>query len=253
MISKSKLRLIRQLHQKKYRKQLQLFIAEGEKVVGELLSSDFEVQALFATDEWQNDKHSVEVERVTANELQSLSVLETANKVIAIARQPEAYTIDLTSGFNYLVLDGIRDPGNLGTMIRIADWFDFKAVICSEDCVEIYNPKVVQAAMGSLFKRTVTSTDIDGLLKKNKALPVYGAMLNGRSIYESRMDAGILVIGNESNGISASVQRLAQPVKIPAYGMHTTAESLNAAVACGVICAHMKQSQIKNPGLTGSD
>lgn len=228
---------MRSLHQKKYRQMYGKFLVEGEKLVHEVLHSDVVVESIFATPEAISHlpvKRS-EVYSVSETELSKISTHETPNKMVAVALQPNwpALPQPLPDGL-YLVLDGINDPGNLGTIMRTADWFGIDTVLLSENCVEVYNPKTVSAAKGSLFRVKSYTVNIPDFLAQNNQLPVYGTFMNGQSVYTSHLSkSGLIIIGNEANGISTEVAKaVTQRVGIPAIGK---AESLNAAVATGII------------------
>jgi TrmH family RNA methyltransferase len=239
MISKNELKYIQSLCQKKQRVAEGVFIAEGPKLAEELLASDYKLVKAYATAEWlaENTAGKGFVE-VTEIELEKMTGLQTANQVILICEQKIQKIIPDLSQKLSLVLDGIQDPGNLGTIIRIADWFGLTQIIASEDTVDFYNPKVVQSTMGSFIRVPVYYTDITHFLESTK-LPVYGAMLAGKSIYDIiKPESGILVIGNESKGIREPIQPLINhAITIPRFG---GAESLNAAVATGILLSHMK-------------
>ncbi len=251
MLSKSTLKFIRQLHQKKYRSEEKLFIAEGEKVVRELLNSTFTIQSLYATGSWLNINHrpasSIDVHTVSEKELAAISVLESPNNVAAIVKQQEISFNEFRMDKNYLLLDSIRDPGNMGTLLRIAEWFGIEHVL-GEGCVELYNPKVVQASMGSIFRMKYSDVMLSDVLNRAKERPViHGAVLNGKSIYDVKFGSGsILIIGNESTGISEGVSRLIeQSVTIPSYASGEGPESLNAAIATAVCYAEVLRQQHK--------
>lgn len=237
MISKNEVKYIQSLCHKKNRQQEGLFLVEGEKIVDELLQGAFAIQRIYAVQEWI-DKHpglSVAATAVTEAELQKISALQTPNQVLAIVQQPEQKVTDL-HGLN-LILDGIQDPGNLGTIIRIADWFGIPNIICSNDTVEVYNPKVIQSTMGSFMRVKLVYEDLPAFLKTHPQ-QVYGALLNGEPMHTVQKPVqGFLVIGNESKGIRAEVLPfITHPVTIPRIGH---AESLNAAVATGILLSHL--------------
>jgi len=238
MISKNEAKYIQSLCHKKQRQQEGLFIAEGPKLVEELLNSHYTVHKLYASAEWLNDnkQNRVEVVEVSEAELEKLSSLQTPNKVVAVVQQKDV-AIPTTKGKISLVLDGIQDPGNLGTIIRIADWFGIGEIICSEDTVELYNPKVVQGTMGSFVRVNVWYGDLKKFLSNNP-MPVYGTLLHGNSIYQiAKPTEGLLVIGNEGKGIRDEVLPFIKyPITIPKIG---GAESLNAAVATGIVVSHL--------------
>ena len=238
MLSKNEIKDIQSLSHKKFRKALKLFIAEGPKVVEELLEIiPSQIEKIYATAEWSPAVTGFEkkLSRVTPEELERISTLKTPNQVLALVRffdekPPEGQDFSL-------YLDTIQDPGNLGTIIRIADWFNIKHVICNEGCADLYNPKVVQATMASIARVSVYY-DEEGNWLKNYGGPVYAAALDGRSIYDmEKKMKGVLVIGNESRGISEEVMAFCtEKITIPAKG---GAESLNAAVATGIILSHL--------------
>ena len=241
MLSKNELKYIQSLCQKKQRQEEGLFIAEGTKLVDELLQSQYRIKKLYALADWiQQYPKAVEAVTVTEIELAKMSTLQTPNQVLAVVEQqipktgPDIYT-QLT-----LVLDGIQDPGNLGTIIRIADWFGIKQVIASEDTVELFNPKVIQSTMGSFTRVNFWYRSLPEFLASAK-IPVYGALLNGKNMHgEPPVTEGLLVIGNESKGISKELLPfISHPITIPRLG---GAESLNAAVAAGIIVSHLKKA-----------
>jgi RNA methyltransferase, TrmH family len=239
MISKNELKYIQSLCQKKQRAAEGVFIAEGPKLAEELLASNYKIIRGYATASWlAENKTSKGFTEVTEIELEKMTGMQTANQVILIVEQKNQKTVPDLSKKLSLVLDGIQDPGNLGTIIRIADWFGITQIIASEDTVDLYNLKVVQSTMGSFIRVSVYYTDIVAFLTATK-LPVFGAMLEGMSMYELQKPAtGLLVIGNESKGIREPIQPLIkQAVTIPKLG---GAESLNAAIATGILVSHMK-------------
>ncbi len=245
MISKTYTKYIQSLHQKKFRDVENAFIAEGSKVVMDLLtSSKIVCERLLATQEWiteneqQIRKYSpAPMEAIEGFELEKISALSSSNQVLGVFKKIKAGSID-PRGKITLVLDTIQDPGNLGTIIRIADWFGVPAIICSEDCADWYNPKVVQSTMGSLGRVELIYTNLADWLKKNSSVNVYAAALNGSGIDSIKgINEGIILIGNESKGISEEILQLAnEKITIPKIG---GAESLNAAVATGIILSHI--------------
>ncbi len=244
MVSKALLKQTRQLHQKKFRNERHSFLVEGEKLIFELLQSDYIIEHLFATKEWhQPDKTGLEsfhIHEVTDSELAEISMLESPNQVLAVVKMKEGTPLEILPGNKYLALDGIRDPGNLGTILRIADWFGMNGIFCSSGTVERYNPKVVQASMGSVFRIPLRVTDLAPLLlKANKVTGTYAALLEGTSVYATDVHQGwLLVVGNESTGIDpVLIPAIQNRITIPSYGTGAKAESLNAAVATAIICA----------------
>jgi len=243
MISKAQIKNIRLLHQKKYRDKLGLFIAEGPKVVRELMSSGFRMKEIYCLVEF--NPVPFEFQEVTQEELQRISTLTTANQVLAIVEVPRI-NLDADSMKKELILalDDIRDPGNMGTIIRIADWFGIHHILCSESSVEIFNPKVIQSTMGSIARVNVYRVDLDKVLKSFD--PVYAAVLDGKSIYKEKLsDRGVILIGNESQGISEKLMKyVSTRIAIPNRGgLHSQAqaESLNAAVATAIICSEFRR------------
>ena len=238
MISKNELKYIQSLSHKKNRDVEGLFIAEGPKIVEELIRSNIRIKKIFAVKEWKEFQlPHTEIIEVSAAELERISNLQTPHEVFAIAEMKHAIPIPSFTNKLTLILDGIQDPGNMGTLIRIADWFGIDQVIASNDSVELYNPKVIQSTMGSFIRVAVWHTDLQELLQA-PGVPVYGALLNGKNMYEAgQPKEGFIVIGNESKGIREKLLPLiTNPVTIPKKG---GAESLNAAVAAGIILSQL--------------
>ena len=234
MISKNELKYIQSLSHKKNRDAEGLFIAEGPKIVEELRQSTIRIKKIFAVKEWSGFLSTqTEIIEVSPAELERISNLQTANEVLAVAEMKPAIPIPSFTNKLTLVLDGIQDPGNMGTLIRIADWFGIHQIIASNDSVELYNPKVIQSTMGSFIRVSVWHTHLQELLQAT-GVPVYGALLNGKNMYEAgQPKEGFLVIGNESKGIREDLLPfITHPVTIPKKG---GAESLNAAVAAGIL------------------
>ncbi len=244
MLSKTIIKYIQSLAHKKFRDEYGEFIAEGPKVVAELLQSNkFTCIYIFGLQSWMNenvelikDNSAKEKKEITEAELEKISLLQTPNKVVAVFSKKPAEEVDYESNFS-LMLDEIQDPGNMGTIIRTADWFGVKNIICSLDCSDCYNPKVVQASMGSISRINIFYTDLINFLKQ-KDIYVYAATLGGKNVYEfEKIKKGILLIGNESKGINQNLLSMATvEIAIPKIGK---AESLNAAVACGIILGHL--------------
>lgn len=238
MLSKIEAKYIQSLYHKKQRDSLSLFIVEGVKGVDELLNSSFVVQKIFAVNEWSHPfMGKAPLIRVSEEELQKISGLQTANKVLAVAEQQNFIAQKPQKGAIILALDGIQDPGNMGTLIRIADWFGIHSILASEDSVEVYNPKVIQSTMGSFIRVKVGYGNLSELLA-DAGIPVFGALLEGASVYgQSSIAEGVLLIGNESKGIQAQLlPYITAPIHIPRIG---GAESLNAAVAAGILLSHL--------------
>lgn len=240
MVSKNEIKLITSLVQKKYRNKHQLFVAEGVKLVDEFIHSHFEIHQIYATNEFQSSINPQYLTNVSSQELQKLSQLTTPQTVVGIFKIPEI-TLPTQNGLQ-VVLDAIQDPGNLGTIIRLCDWFGVSQVICSSDTVDCYNPKVVQATMGSLSRVPIIYTDIESFLKIT-SLPVYCSLLEGDNLYEQKLPKdAVLVMGNEANGIRKSVQDLTNyKLLIPRFNQNSQAESLNVAMATAVFLSEFRR------------
>jgi TrmH family RNA methyltransferase len=239
MLSKLKVKYIQSLGQKKPRDAEGVFIAEGPKTVTELLSGkNTVVRELFATERWLKDhkETGIPVSEVSEEELERISQLSTPNQVLAVVEKfPEE---PISTAAITLALDAIQDPGNLGTIIRIADWFGVSQVVCGPGCADLYNPKVVQSTMGSIARVRVHQTDLSAWLKSLEDVAVYAAALNGEDITAmAPLSKGIILVGNESKGIDQELMSMASvKITIPRKGK---AESLNAAVATGIILSHL--------------
>ena len=236
-ISKNELRQVRSLAQKKFRDETGLFVVEGEKMVSEALASGFEVVSVYRRDE------------IGEEAMARLSMLSSPSPVLAVLRQPAPAAFHPVQGL-FLALDGIRDPGNLGTILRVADWFGIDGVVASPDTVELYNPKVVQATMGAIFRVPFYRMDIAQLCREIVADGghVYGTFLNGENLYSKALDCGlkvpsVIVIGNESNGISPAVATcVSDRLFIPPYPVDDPgSESLNAAIATAITVAEFRR------------
>lgn len=241
MVSKNQIKLISGLHQKKQRFANQLFFAEGVKVIQELLQSNFELEHLYTT---QNDFEVVETSRrtlINEQELKKISALSTANSCLAVFKMPAEKKIN-DSGL-IVALDDIRDPGNLGTILRLCDWFGIKQIICSKETVDIYNPKVVQATMGSITRVNVNYIDLKSFITQTK-LPVFGTFMDGENIYQSNLpQEGIIIMGNEANGISTEIEKIVTSrLAIPRFGALQKTESLNVATATAIILSEFKRN-----------
>ncbi len=254
MISKSQVRYVQSLRMSKFRKEHGAFIAEGEKLAEELLQSGFGIRQLFALPDWiqrnQNrlDTLKISAQEVSEAELGRISGLVTPNKVLAVVAIPQGLPqADLGEHPLVLVLDRIQDPGNLGTMIRTADWFGIGQVFCSEGTADLYNPKVVQSTMGSICRVRVSygmMGEVLGMLKAQR-YTIYGAMTGGESVYDIPASfPAALLIGNESQGISHELHSLLDhQVGIPQVS--SGAESLNAAVAAGILCSEFARRKAR--------
>lgn len=247
MLSKSQIRFITALHHKKYRQEHQCFIVEGMKSVLEFIQSDYAVDAVYATAELAPKvgkiPQKIKFSTISEADMQRISALKTPQGVLAVVAIPRFAPIgaDQLNGQFTIVLDDIQDPGNLGTIIRTAEWFGFHRIVCSRHTAEAYNPKVVQASMGSLARMEIHYTDIETLLT-DATVPLYGAVLDGQPIYNvSWQREGIVLLGNEGNGIRESLlARIQHAVTIPQVGQ---AESLNVAISAALFCSEIVRSK----------
>jgi TrmH family RNA methyltransferase len=241
--SRKKAAFIRSLYLKKYRKLEQCFIVEGAKSVQELLSSDFEVVLLLATKEFLAKielPDGAEILEVSANELAGLGEYQSNDSALAVARMSTFNDLDIEPEEFALVLDDIRDPGNLGTIIRTADWFGINKVFASEETADFYSPKVIASTMGSFTRCKVWYTDLATYFKRKKGMRMFGAFLDGKDVHTVDFGSGgLIVIGNESRGISGELAGfITDRITIPKYGK---SESLNAAIATGIICDNLRR------------
>ncbi|MGZ3884444.1 MAG: TrmH family RNA methyltransferase [Bacteroidia bacterium] len=244
MISKNQIKDVKALHLKKFRDEQECFIAEGVKGVDEIiLYRSSIIKELFCTRDYldrRQDKfnaHNIEYTVVSEDELKKISMQPSPNQVLAVCAylKSETKLPDFKTTFS-LYLDEIRDPGNLGTILRIADWFGAGHVFCSPTSTDLYNPKTIQSAMGAFLRVNVSYIELSDLLKTN-SFPLYGAVLNGKPVYTEKLKPGLIVIGNEANGIAASnLKLITNPITIPAHSASQT-ESLNAAMATAIICS----------------
>ena len=250
MVSKNQIKFIRQLELKKFRRREGLFVAEGPKVVGDLLRAGFRPTAVYATEEWSradavysvgDSKQSVPFTLISDDELRKLSFLQHPQQVLALFPIPKPAQ-EITVRGLCLALDGVQDPGNLGTIIRIADWFGISTIYCSESTADAWNPKVVQATMGSIARVNIVYTDLAQLIDKSQ-VPVYSTLLDGEDIYTKPLSSeGLIVMGNEGNGISSDIrQRIAHRLLIPSFHTGDTAESLNVAIATAITCSEFRR------------
>ena len=250
MISKNRIKNIRSLGAKKNRDASGLFVAEGPKVVGELLS-DFSCAYIAALPEWLERTHlsasqHCEIDTVSADELRRVSFLQHPQEVLAVFRKPEVVTVSskIAAERLCLALDGVQDPGNVGTIIRIADWFGITDIFCSVDTADAYGPKVVQATMGAIARVHVYNTDLPEILSQTSDIPVYGTFLDGTNIYDTPLQQhGIIVMGSEGNGISDAVgEKVLTRLYIPNFPAgRLTSESLNVAVATAITCSEFRR------------
>ncbi len=240
MISKNQIKWVRSLELKKNRRSEGLFVAEGPKVVGDLLRAGFTARQLFST-----SPKTADAQPVTEEELRRISFLQHPQEVLGVFQIPDNLAPVSPEGHLSLALDGVQDPGNVGTIIRIADWFGIDCIYCSPATADVYNPKVVQATMGSIAHLPVIYTDLPQLLDGLPAdFPVYGTLLDGDDIYNQPLsDEGIIVMGNEGNGISEAVrQRVNRRLLIPNFRQGCqNAESLNVAIATAITCSEFRR------------
>jgi len=241
MLIKSQVKYIQSLSHKKLRDSEGVFVAEGPKLINELLSARLPLLQLYAVKEWieaQGRQLTAPVTEIAASELERISLLQTPNQVLGIFKKPAFTSNRPERNTLSLMLDTIQDPGNLGTIIRCADWFGISKIFCSPDCADAWSPKVVQATMGSIARVQVAYGPLTDWLAQASDLPAYAAVLNGTDLRrQPAIKEGIIIIGNESKGISAEVLALCgNKITIPRYGQ---AESLNAAVATGIILSHI--------------
>jgi RNA methyltransferase, TrmH family len=243
-MDKKQLQFFKSLQIKKYRTLHQSFPVEGAKSVLELLTSDFIVETVLATPAFLEQHvallQNFDCQPVTEAELSQAGAFETNNAALALARMKDNDFQQAEESEMVLVLDNLRDPGNLGTILRIADWYGVSKVICSEESVDFYNPKVIAASMGSFTRVKTYYASLPAYFRQIKPQPVFGAMLNGENVHQTRFsETGYLVLGNESRGISTEVQPfLTQKITIPRFG---GAESLNAAIAAAILCDNWRR------------
>lgn len=245
MLSKNQIKYINSLQQKKFRQEYQSFVVEGAKSVVELLSSDFELESLYVTEDFYKetkpllDKQPLRAEIVGQAELEKAGTFSSNNAALAVAKIKSNQELLLNETEYALVLDEIRDPGNLGTIIRIADWYGIQKIICSEGTVDLYNPKVISSTMGSFTRVSLFYTDLVKYLKGQQK-PIYGAFLNSENVHTLNFaPSGYIIIGNEANGISEAVEEVVtHKITIPRFG---GAESLNAGIATAVICDNLRR------------
>lgn len=253
MLDKNKIKFINSLKKKKFREESGYFIVEGDKLVNELLSSSLEIESVLGLSPWLNrvKRASANVKEIIAiseAELNRISSLTTPNQVLAVAKMPQySYQIEEISSRLSLVLDNLQDPGNLGTIMRLADWFGIEHIFCSPNSVDVYNPKVVQATMGAIFRIQVHYTPLIELMNYFTRIPgfkIYGTFLEGNNIYEKDLEQkGLIVMGNESQGISAEIGTfINEKLFIPSFtGGRKTSESLNVSIATAIVCSEFRR------------
>ncbi len=238
MLSKSQIKLITSLKQKKFRQQHHLFVVEGIKTITELLQSNFEIYALYTTETLNSDAKNEII--ISETDLKRISFLTSPNKALAVFKIPQPKRIE-TKGL-IVALDAVRDPGNLGTIIRLCDWFGVENLLCSSETVDCYNPKVIQATMGSITRVHISYVDLVSFLNDYEG-PVYGAFMEGENIYKTSLpQTGVIVMGNEANGISKKVDvAISNKISIPRYGNSQVTESLNVATATAILLSEFRR------------
>ena len=239
MVVKSQIKFIKSLQQKKYRSRHKMFVAEGIKSVRELLLSEYKEHAIYSTNPNLFNDLEVQIQHISNSELQQISGLKNPNTVLGVFNIPEPGIVDFNDWI--VVLDGINDPGNFGTIIRLCDWFGIPHILCSEETVDCYNPKVLQASMGSIARVNISYAKLAEVLE-DVELPVYGAFMDGADVYVAELaKSGILVLGNEANGISQQIASLlTSRIGIPRFGQQTT-ESLNVATATAILLSEIRR------------
>ena|SRR6056297_1072600 len=248
-MDKNRIKYLRSLHQKKYRQLNSEFIVEGNKLVNELLKSDFEIKNVYAVDAGQLKTESIEIEHISPKELDRISTSKSPNNSVAVAALPEGQLPSMdTIAINLsLVLENIQDPGNMGTILRLANWFGIQHIFCNAETVECYNPKVVQSSMGALFRVKVHYTDIYTLIAQTSDLPdfnIYATLLDGENLYETEIsDKGFIIMGNESQGLTENINMAeVKKIKIPSFPEETSGmESLNVAIATAITVAEFRR------------
>ncbi len=248
MLSKNAIKRISSLRIRKYREESGVFVAEGCRLVDEILTSELEVKELYHTSEWKNSglTRNTYIEMVSVDEMKKISGQSSPTPVLSIVSTPKYSILNINFATELvLALDTVQDPGNLGTIIRLADWFGINSVICSNGTADAFSPKVVQSSMGAITRVKVIYCDLPSELAKHTGtVPVYGAFMEGNNIYTANLSqTGIVVMGNEGNGISPAVAQLVtQKIHIPTYANdRTSVESLNVAMATAIICSEFRR------------
>ncbi|MEP0710471.1 RNA methyltransferase [Algoriphagus sp.] len=245
MLSKNTVKFIKSLHQKKFRNQEQKFFVEGEKSVLEVLNADFRISLVVATEAFA-EKNTTLISRsnaqlilATQHQLESLGQYQSNDSALAVVDMKANHPFEFPADGFVIALDDVRDPGNLGTIIRIADWYGIKNLVFSAQTADFYNPKVIQSSMGSFTRVSFFYADLDSVFK-NWNVPVYGAFLDGKNVHElNHISPGVILMGNESNGISQALEKsVTNKVTIPGFG---EAESLNVAIATAILCDNFKR------------
>ncbi|RAR74129.1 TrmH family RNA methyltransferase [Flavobacterium aciduliphilum] len=244
MVSKNQIKLITSLQQKKFRQIHNLFIAEGVKVIKELLDSHYELEHVYVTETFFEGIDAAKITTISDTDLKRISCLSTPNTCLALFKIPT--TKPKKNNGLIVALDNIRDPGNLGTIIRLCDWFGVEQIVCNEQTVDLYNPKVVQATMGSMARVIVSYLDLEKYLSKTP-LPIFGTFMEGATLYnETLPQDGILIFGNEANGISKNMEQYVHhKLSIPRFGNIQKTESLNVATATAIFLSEFKRNTIE--------
>jgi TrmH family RNA methyltransferase len=252
MLSKNQIKLINFIKTKKGRKNNPLFLVEGEKLFDELQKSNYHIEKVFTTDPNLQFRAPEKTQHITEQELKKISSLKTPNKVLSIVRIPDYIPINLKNlkGKLTIILDDVRDPGNLGTIIRTADWFGIENIICSKDSVDHYNPKVIQSTMGAIFRMNLFYEDLDKILDEciNLSINIFGTFLEGNNLYRQELpDSSVIVFGNESKGISEDLKpKIPNKLTIPPYNNQVDhPESLNISTSLGIICSEFRRSALQ--------
>lgn len=250
MLSKNKIKLIQSLDRKKNRDSSGLFLVEGNKLVEEALASEFRIESLICTSGF-SEQHpeirskTVEIIETDPESIRKASLQQNPQEALALVKKPSSADYIPNLSKLIIALDFIQDPGNLGTILRIADWFGIENIVCSENTVDVFNPKVVQASMGAIFRVKLQYLNLEYFLKQagQSDVPVYGTFLEGKNIYsESLASNGVLVMGNEGNGISGNIERLVtSKLFIPSFSSGATSESLNVAIATAICCSEFRR------------
>ena len=232
MLTNAEIKRVRSLREKKFRDEYGQFVVEGEKLVREALTSGFRVDSVYR------------IEEIGADAMERMSQLSSPSPVLAVVDKPAPRGLVLERGL-YLGLDSVRDPGNMGTILRLADWFGISTVFASQDCVEVFNPKVVQASMGSVFRVHAVYSDLSDICRRFRSadMPVYGTFLDGDDIYSTGLSSeGLVIMGNEANGISPEVEKMVSTrLLIPSFARGRTAESLNVATATAITLSEFRR------------
>ncbi len=252
MLSTSRIKFIRSLQQKKVRKELGLFIAEGSKLVEEILLSDLEIERVYHTSSWVNIfmQKNVNSEQINPEEMNRISGLKTSTEVLAIVKRPESnYNLNNLKNSFFLALDDIQDPGNFGTIIRLAHWFGISTIICSNGTVDAYSPKVVQATMGAIVNVNIVYVDLVEAVKEinHQGIPLIGTFLNGKNIYTKQLPSnGVVIMGNEGKGIRPEIESyITTRITIPNFALNNVgSESLNVSMATAIVCSELKRRSI---------